>query len=74
MKPVPPTDTFAQPWTFPRKVLLVASALLLALLGVFLAPPAMIVLMVVVQKLYVEGARTKRIDSFSNPITSFASQ
>ena len=31
MKPLPPTDAHAEPWTFPRKVLLVAFALLLAL-------------------------------------------
>jgi predicted PurR-regulated permease PerM len=33
MKPIPPTDTRAEPWTFPRKVLLVAFALLLALIA-----------------------------------------
>lgn len=32
MKPFPPTDIRAEPWTFPRKVLLVAFALLLALI------------------------------------------
>jgi predicted PurR-regulated permease PerM len=33
MKPFPPTDIHAEPWTFPRKVLLVAFALLLALMA-----------------------------------------
>lgn len=33
MKPLPPADARAEPWTFPRKVLLVAFALLLALLA-----------------------------------------
>jgi hypothetical protein len=33
MTPLPPTDARAEPWTFPRKVLLVAFALLLALMG-----------------------------------------
>ncbi|WP_396435274.1 AI-2E family transporter [Limnohabitans sp.] len=33
MKPFPPTHTLAEPWTFPRKVLLVAFALLLALIA-----------------------------------------
>ena len=32
MKPRPPTEARADPWTFPRKVLLVAFALLLALI------------------------------------------
>jgi predicted PurR-regulated permease PerM len=32
MKPFPPTDIHAQPWTFPRKVVLVSFALLLALM------------------------------------------
>ena len=32
MTPLPPTDARAEPWTFPRKVLLVAFALLLALI------------------------------------------
>jgi predicted PurR-regulated permease PerM len=33
MKPLPPADARAEPWTFPRKVLLVAFALLLALMA-----------------------------------------
>ena len=33
MTPLPPTDARAEPWTFPRKVLLVAFALLLALMA-----------------------------------------
>lgn len=33
MKPLPPADRRAEPWTFPRKVLLVAFALLLALMA-----------------------------------------
>jgi len=33
MKPIPPADARVEPWTFPRKVLLVAFALLLALMA-----------------------------------------